>query len=413
MARREWVNRYKLKTENFEFEYTIDPDIMKGFAELMEVYYKNFTKEWDIKRPPKLGRLKVCFYHDQDYFHQVSGAPPGVIGYFRFFEPMELDFFYDRLDQALTIDVMFHETNHYLTTLIDPKFHYPIWINESLAEYYGASQWDPKTKKMTLGRLQEGRLATVQEAIKANEWQGLEALIRLEQRQFDATHYAWGWTFVYWLLENKETRQKFKDFYLALGRDKTVKREAMPQLLKFVPPEEQIRLLLKYLGAKDLATLEKGWHDHVRSLQASSGRGFYEAGRTALLFDKPLKAERFLREAIKVDYKTPEVYATLGQALWRSRKSAEAVEAMRQAVVLDPLNGEFYLGLARALAQSNKDDPEVKRNRWLALEVARATNDPNEYSILVDIGPDYAQPDPAVGAAPAGGAPAPAAAGGK
>ena len=86
MSHREWVNRYTLKTENFAFEYTIDPDAMKGYADLMETYYKVFTKEWTIKKPPKAGRLTVCIYHDEDYYYQVTGMPYGAVGYFRFVE---------------------------------------------------------------------------------------------------------------------------------------------------------------------------------------------------------------------------------------------------------------------------------------------------------------------------------------
>ena len=48
--------------------------------------------------------------------------------------PIELNFYFDRNDRALTFDVMFHETNHYLTHLLDHEFNYPLWINESLAE---------------------------------------------------------------------------------------------------------------------------------------------------------------------------------------------------------------------------------------------------------------------------------------
>ncbi|MCA8966485.1 MAG: hypothetical protein KDC48_16510, partial [Planctomycetes bacterium] len=83
-AHRLWRNRYTMKTKNFEFEYTIDPEVMERYADMLEVYYSTFTKEWGIRKPSGMGRLKVCFYHDQDYFQQVGGAPPGVIGYFRF-----------------------------------------------------------------------------------------------------------------------------------------------------------------------------------------------------------------------------------------------------------------------------------------------------------------------------------------
>src|SRR5690606_4004576 len=171
-----WRNRYTMNTKNFAFEYTIDPEVMQHYADILEVYYKTFLKEWGIKKPSGMGRLRVCFYHDQDYFQQVGGAPNGVIGYFRCVKPIELNFFYERLDEALTQDVLFHEANHYLTHLIDPKFHYPSWINESLAEYYGASEWDPEAKKMIIGNLQEGRLATIQDAVRNDEWQGLEEL---------------------------------------------------------------------------------------------------------------------------------------------------------------------------------------------------------------------------------------------
>ena len=37
-----------------------------------------------ISKPRGVGKLKVCFYHDEEYFHQVTGVPSGVGGYFRF-----------------------------------------------------------------------------------------------------------------------------------------------------------------------------------------------------------------------------------------------------------------------------------------------------------------------------------------
>jgi tetratricopeptide (TPR) repeat protein len=289
---------------------------------------------------------------------------------------------------------MFHEANHYLTTLIDPRFRYPIWVNESLAEYYGASQWDPKTKKMTIGGLQEGRLAVIQDAIRADEWQGLEKMIRLEQGEFNATHYAWGWSFVHWLLQDKKTERKFKDFYLALARDPSIKREPAPPSMKAVPTEEVIKALLRFLDVKSIDELQKGWYEYVKTLKPSSGRGYYEAGRMAMMRGMPIKAQRYLRTALDMDFKGPQVYAELGQALYEKDKDNEAIETLKKAIALDPLNPEFYLSLARAYWSRNPKDPEVKRYRWMALEIAKATNDPNEYAILVDVGPDYTKPDP-------------------
>lgn len=401
MAHRDWKNRYTLNTENFAFEYTIDPEVMKSFADQMEVYFKTFTKEWGIKKPPKLGRLKVCFYHDQDYYQQVSGAGQGVAGYFRFVEPLELNFYYDRLDLDFTREVMFHETNHYLTQLIDTKFKYPLWVNESLGEYYGASRWDQKAKKMSIGHIQEGRLAEVQDAIAEGRWQGLEQLINMTREEFGSEQYAWGWTLMHWLLENPKTEKKLKDFYMALARDKSVQREINEIQFKQVKPADQIELFKKYMDFKDLKEVEKAWHEYVKGLQPSSGRGYYEAGRIAIGSNAPLKAQRMLKIALEKGFHNPQVYATLSRAQWLKNQNDEAIESMKKALELDPLNAEYYLGLARAQGGTGyrigeETSPEARRSQWLALEVARATNDPAEYAILIDLGPEFTKPDPAL-----------------
>ena len=81
-------------TRNFIFQYTVDPAVVRSYMDLLEAYLKYFTKEWRISKPRGMGKLKVCFYHDREYFHQVSGAGPGTLAYFRFVEPIELDFFF-------------------------------------------------------------------------------------------------------------------------------------------------------------------------------------------------------------------------------------------------------------------------------------------------------------------------------
>jgi hypothetical protein len=90
--------------------------------DLMETYYSVFTKQFGVARPPK-EKLKVCFYHDYETFLEVSGAPYGVLAYYRFVQPRELNFYYDRLRPDETTAIMFHEAQHYLSHLLDLKFH--------------------------------------------------------------------------------------------------------------------------------------------------------------------------------------------------------------------------------------------------------------------------------------------------
>lgn len=375
-----WRNHAVLKTKNFEFHFTIDPDVMEGYAELMETYFREFTREWGITKPPKVDRLTVCFYHDEEYFHEVGGASEGVIGFYRFVEPRELNFFYDRLDQDMTVDVMFHETNHYLTHLIDLKFHYPPWVNESLAEYYGASQWDPEAKKMTVGNLQEGRLAVIQDAIKSDEWQGLEDLIRIEQGQFNGLHYAWGWSFVHFLLSNPRYAKGFKSFYMALAREKTVKRVRYFYDLKQVEADEQIRVLKASLRVDDLATLEKEWHDYVKGMQAASHRGYTQAGHIALARGMPIKAQRLFKTAIEMGSTDPRAHYGYGRALEQKGKRDEALAQYDRAIAIDPLEGMFYVRKAECLGRGDDktNEKEIERLFALAEEIA-----PDAYDVIL------------------------------
>ena len=378
---REWRNRYTKETKNFSFEYTIDPVKMDEYADLMETYFKVFTQQWKITKPSGFGRLKVCFYHDEEYFHQVSGAPGGVIGYFRFVPPEELHFYYDRSDERMTVDVMFHETNHFLTHLIDPKFAYPPWVNESLAEYYGASEWDPKKKQMQIGNIQAGRLTVIQDQIAGGDWQKLEPLIRLQHGEFNAIHYAWGWSFVHYLLETPKYAENFKKFYIALAREKSIDRKPFNFDMKTVDADAQIAALIKYLKVPSLAVLEKEWHEYIKGLEQSSARGWAEAGSMLLSRDMPIKAKRYFETAIDKGWKTPTTYYGLGRALVQKGLYQEAAQAFENAIGGDPLDAGYYISLARCRRQIAKDpeDPESLRLRKLAAEI-----DPDDFDVLMD-----------------------------
>ncbi len=64
-------------------------------VELMEAYFTQFVKDWRIQVPKGLGKLKVCLYSNYDDMVQIGGAGGGVLGYFRFVPPLELNFFHD------------------------------------------------------------------------------------------------------------------------------------------------------------------------------------------------------------------------------------------------------------------------------------------------------------------------------
>ena len=373
---REWMNRYVRKEKQFRFEFTIDPEIFDNLGDLMDVYYKYFTKFWKIKKPSGLGPLRVCFYHDYETFLQVGGANKGVMGYYRHtpIDQLELNFFYDRIDPEYTMEVMFHETNHYLTHLIDINFSYPHNIGEAMAEYYGASKWDPIGKKMKVGGLLEGRLTEVMTDIQAGEFKTLEDFLGNKLGYAD---YTWGWTFVHFMMSTRKYEKKFKKYFLDLAKSRSVNRESS-RGRKTVTGPEMIRYFKKRMGVKDLKKLEAEWHAYIQQdMKLASHRGYEKAARAAVSTQQPARARRFFRLAIENGSTNPGTYLRYADALTGSDSKEKAIGLVKRAIELDPFNSSAYSKLGRLLRPSDK--PESTRLYALALEL-----DPDNVDILRD-----------------------------
>lgn len=260
---REWRSRRTASTKHFEFEYTVPQHVFERFRDLMEAYFTVFSRDWSVSAPRELGKLKTCFYIDQEAYHQISGAPYGAIAYFKFVQPMELNFYYDSSDLGFTEDVMFHEANHYLTKLIDVDFKYPHFPGESLAEYYGASDFDPATGQIKTGLVQEGRLTEIQTDLASGKKMSLEELVKTDGMY---EHYTWGWSLVHFLMNDKDLRKRFQKFVLGLARDKGVRREPYSYGLNTVSGEGVLEAFRDFLGVRkpeDWKALESRWHAYV------------------------------------------------------------------------------------------------------------------------------------------------------
>lgn len=368
----EWRNRRKETTKHFDFEYTVPPHVFAGYRDAMEAYYVEFSKMWNIKQP-KDGRLLVCFYGDEATFHQVSGAGWGVLGYFRFVKPLELDIYYDRLDPELTEDVMFHEANHYLQKLLNPEVNMPHFPGEALAEYYGASAYNPQSKRITVGLLQDERLAEVKNDIDAGKLQKLEELLSTSQMY---EHYTWGWTLVHFLMNHSGYARKFQRFVNSLVNGADVKRESSGRVgLAEVAEGEVLRAFMRCLdvkGKEGLAKLEEEWHGYVRGeLKAVTARGFEKAGLKVVASypPRPIKAKNLLRKALEAGSRNADVRDKLA-GLLASEDGAfeEAIKLWREAIEIEPLTARYYSNLAHAIEKSGSKE-EGKRLLALAKEI--------------------------------------------
>ncbi|MFT5285000.1 MAG: tetratricopeptide (TPR) repeat protein [Planctomycetota bacterium] len=380
-----WRNRIHEETKNFAFEVTIPANVFEELRDLVEIYFASFAKTFKVKRPRSIPKLPLRWYSDYDQFLQVSGMPRGVMGFFTFVTPLDLNLFYDRLDRKGTEEVMYHEVGHFLHKLFDVDFKYPHWPGESLCEYYAASTYDPVKKKLTTGGIQEGRLTQIQNDIARGEWIHVkEMILGCQDRNFE--DYSWGWSFVHYLMSNKKYAKKFTKFFpaIALAKDiKRVRQQFTPKIaLKTVEGEELLRAFKKYMGFKtdaDLMELEKEWHEYITSeLVVASATGLADAAYRNYRSGRPKKALRLFGEAVEAgDLRAIDLhrYADL---LNDEGEKEKAITTWRQAIAADPLTAEFYVSLGESILSGANDDDELEKEgrRLLKLSLEIAPDDP-------------------------------------
>ncbi len=406
MKHSKWNDRYKWESKYFQFQYTIDPDIMKWWGGVMDEYYKVFSKYWGgIKPPSGFGKLDVKFFHNNEYYDQVTGMA-GTGGFFRFVPPLELDFYYDRLDNDWTLNVMFHETNHYLVWLLSPNYRYPNWLNEGLAEYYGASVWNEKTRKLEVGGLLEGRLAQVQQDIIGDTWVTFDDM--MPYPNIPGNYYGWAWTFVHFMM-NSDYEKNFKKLLRGFPKDKHQPRKHLDYgswRMSYHEPKEQKEIIKKFLKIKDLDKLQKEWHAYIKTLKPASARGYYQFGRSAINDGMPIKATKMFEKSLSMGYDSPMVYVNYAKALERRPKKSHtsriqdyklAIEQLEKAIELDPVNALFRARYAQSLNSlaryEKKGNPEVEKQRGLASELGDCVNGGyDSYSVFLALDWDVYDP---------------------
>lgn len=372
----EWRNRYKEDSKVFHYEYTVPQFIFERYRDAMEAYYAEFSRVWRVKAPSSEPKLPVNLYGDEAAFHQVGGVGPGVLAYFKYVKPWDLDAYYERLDPRKSFHVLFHEANHYLQQLIDLHFAMPHFPGESLAEYYGASDWDPEKKKFTIGLVQEGRLSEVQTDIAAGNMMSIDKLITSEEMY---EHYTWGWSLVHFLMNDSRYTARFQKFVLALPNGKGIKREEMyVDSLRTISQEDVLPIFVREMGLKDatgLHKLEAEWHDYIeRNLKIVTTSGLELAGMAAAESKppRPIRAKRLFQEAIDKGSTNPLVYHRFAELQRFDNNWDAAIELWKKALELDPLVGKFYSRIGHTLViRGDKEEGE----RWKALGIELGYDD--------------------------------------
>src|SRR5581483_9231228 len=122
----------------------------------------------------------------------------------------------------MPIGTLLHEGAHQFEGLAfgDNLWRASIWFVEGLAVYFESSEF--QDRKLVTDLVNADRLKDVQRALKAGDFIPLGELIRTDQKNFTALHYAHAWSLIYFLCHGtKGGLERVKKYYegLKAGKD--------------------------------------------------------------------------------------------------------------------------------------------------------------------------------------------------
>jgi tetratricopeptide (TPR) repeat protein len=354
---------------------------LRQFEEIREVFRKVFPGiRVDAGRP-----LSILVLRDEASMKRFLSArfegkdsvrPSGW-----FAHSQDEDYALLRLDAGLDVghpySVLYHEYTH---GIINTNFpHLPVWLNEGLAEFYGATEI--QKDKVLIGGIQPTRLLHLRQSafLPADIFFAVDHdSPHYREGQKATQFYAQSWALVHYLLMDPRAQKEglFRKLLEALGRgvDSTAAaRSTFGDLQEFT---NSLRTYAKQhafqywtfevatrLSDKDFVSR------HLDRAEALTIRAEYllRSGRQA-------EARPLLEEALGLDPGLARTYAALGQLDLLGNDPKQARARLLEAQRLDgrDFRTAYYLGVA-ALRSRASDDLERAEAR-LHLERACALN---------------------------------------
>ncbi|GJM20852.1 MAG: hypothetical protein DHS20C15_07670 [Planctomycetota bacterium] len=366
----DWRNHKTVEKRHLVIRSNCTDEVIEEFGELLEVYYKAFTDYWNIKPAASIANKKMSFYfyRTKPDFHRVTKMSWGIGGFFR---PLssELQLYYDLLDPQGARETLFHEGNHWLTHLIDPGFHYPSWLNEGMAEYYGTAEVNEKGD-FQLGGLQYGRIVSLRnDAATGNELKLRDVMVT-PQSEFRARHYAVAWSFNHFLMESEDYNRPFRAFFKGLPDNPDVDVEVRSYSNAVIrrPDLSSVVSAFEKAMGKDLDALEDEWRlFQTQAYGELTANAYYLAARisTANPLDDDehiVKAMEYYQKAVDLGIEQARCYQNYAEMLRKGGvkngsyiaivakpQPEKAWEMIERAIELDPVNPYNYTEAAGIL----------------------------------------------------------------
>jgi len=268
----EWTNHWIYKRKPLTLHSNCTYGKVERFARTFKEFAKYVSKFLGLRLS---SNYEINIYRSQEEYYTVGRAPRGTGGYYR---PgaRKLYFYDDPRDQISTYRVLFHEGTHMIVHLTckNKAFHYPICINEGLAEYMAAARWDYYNKKYTFGHPLNDRIKQFKRLLAAGRARPLIELVPQGRRGFGGSEYAQAWALITYLCDEQAGHSPKKvGLYL-----KRLHKDNKYYMLRDGDPKKQKemqRIFEKtFFNSKDRETWEayqeKFW-DYARKMKEEVG----------------------------------------------------------------------------------------------------------------------------------------------
>ncbi len=206
-AQGSWSVAYSSKEYDF---YSNGPEaevrkLAKTMDRMFAEYKRIFKFDQDSTRP-----FPIHLYGSQREFMSRTKKGPGTGG---FYDGHKIVGFHGKLGGLTTESVLFHEGTHQFEGLVLGRnmWKAKIWLIEGLAVYFEACKVEGRNVRVEIPK---SRLSSVRRAIRAGSYVPLATLIRMEQAQFGALHYAHAWSLIHFFVNGaKGGKKRFIEYW--------------------------------------------------------------------------------------------------------------------------------------------------------------------------------------------------------
>jgi hypothetical protein len=374
-----WKNAVTKESAHFSMKSNADPALVDDYLARLEEFYKYFTDDWGVKvSAAKGGKLSVELHRSAGDMFKIGGG--GGAFMFSFDSGSgAINLYYDREDPDSTLRTLYEEAYRQFSFFVDPKFWYPGWVRDGLADYYATTVHGPDGK-LQFGAPQYGYVLELDRDRKDNKLPPLMEILDDTNTKWDEAHFAVEWSFVHFLMESPKYGKAFRAFVgnLPNNKDAGIHQEiatAKGAARNMVDNKLCISALEKRLGAP-LSKLDQEWHAWLAQDVPMTPDAYFLAAESTLNKatdagpdDEPPPEEQANRDVQRAfdlfaqadgaGIKSPLFYRRYAELLRkggivesdtkivpRPPDGAMAWKMIQKAIALDPVDPESYVEAA-------------------------------------------------------------------